>query len=214
MEQKMEQIQNVSEEITTKKKKKWYVMGGIPFLLLVVVAVVGIAYGRKAVYYQTHFFPNTFINNMDCSELEAEVVSQMMDAQAQEYSLLIKGRDNQGNVVELGSIQGSDIALSLTDSLATAGDILDQQKEWYWFEAWQGRHYNYSVVQGVTFDEEALKAQIEVLDAFQKEKNMGNELDVESVISVVSAAIYGNSDRVNLEEQGCYVQPKVTSEDK
>ena len=46
-----------------KKSKKWI---GIVAAL---IAVVLLAYGGVAIYYQSHFRNHTYVNNMDCSNL-------------------------------------------------------------------------------------------------------------------------------------------------
>lgn len=243
LEQKREPEQLSSIEIEKQKKhkskKKRIIIISLIVSILALCTVLIIGYMQKVTYYETHYFPNTFINNMDCSGLNAQVVSKMMDTQAQEYSLTIWGRDAEGNQTELGVIQGADIALKLVDSLSAANDILEEQDEMRWYETWDETvRYGYSVVQGVTFDEQLLKEKVESLEALQK-KNMiapvdayigdylqekneyelvpevnGTQLDVDAVISCVAAAVYGNAVTVDLEEHECYTKPEVTSENE
>ena len=43
-------------------------------------AALAVAYAKVAAYYQIHFLPNTYINGMDCSDMEAETVIALLDA--------------------------------------------------------------------------------------------------------------------------------------
>lgn len=214
----------------------------IIFLTLLILTIIGAAvalimsYRKKVAYYTTHYLPNTYINEVNCSELEAFQVAEILDARAREYSLLLTGRDEAGNSVELGVIQADAINLSLTDALGAANDILAAQDETHWYEATEDVRYSYSVVQGVKFDEELLKNAVENIDACQK-KNMiaptdayigdfseekgiyeivpetrGTRLDMDAVMDSVTAAIYGNAVTVDLQEHGCYLEPAVTKD--
>ena len=65
-ESKEETKQPVEETAVQKKKsKKWI---GI---VAAVVAVILLAYGGVAIYYQSHFLNHTYINNSDCSNMTA-----------------------------------------------------------------------------------------------------------------------------------------------
>ena len=87
-ESKEETKQPVEETAVQKKKsKKWI---GI---VAAVVAVILLAYGGVAIYYQSHFLNHTYINNSDCSNMTATEVAAIMDQQSQQYSLQILGRD-------------------------------------------------------------------------------------------------------------------------
>lgn len=69
-ESKEETKQPVEETAVQKKKsKKWI---GI---VAAVVAVILLAYGGVAIYYQSHFLNHTYINNSDCSNMTATEVA-------------------------------------------------------------------------------------------------------------------------------------------
>lgn len=206
--------------------------------LIAAITAVTVWYLQKVNYYETHYFSNTYINGIDCSDLEVSAVAEMLDEQAGEYSLQIWGRNEAGESVQLGAITGEQIDLTLTDAIGAAEDILEQQDEKWWMKADRSNQHAYSVVQSVSFNEDMLKEQLNCQEAFQKEKMIppqdayigdfseekqgyvlipekkGTMLDMESVEDCVQAAIYGNSERVDLEEQGCYKEPKITAEDE
>ena len=230
-ESKEETKQPVEETAVQKKKsKKWI---GI---VAAVVAVILLAYGGVAIYYQSHFLNHTYINNSDCSNMTATEVAAIMDQQSQQYSLQILGRDENGVQEEIGTITASEIGMYWVDTLNAAQELLNRQNEFLWIEMlWSAQ--NYDMVQGVAYDADKLQEQLAQMPALQK-KNMsepedayiseysektksyeivpetlGSTLDLDQVEDVVSAAIMAGATSVDLEEQGCYKTARVTAED-
>ena len=222
----------VKEETTkpTKKSKKWIA------IVAALIAVILLAYGGVAIYYQSHFFRNTYINNNDSSNLTAEQVAAIMDEQSQKYNLQILGRDENGAQEEIGTITAAEIGLYWVDTQSAAQELLNRQNEFLWIEMlWST--WEHDVVQGVSFDEDKLQEQLQQMPALQQ-KNMiqpedayiseysestksyeivpetlGTTLDSNLVESVVSTAIMQGENTVDLAEQGCYETAKVTAED-
>ena len=213
-----------------KKSKKWIA------IVAALVAVILLAYGGVAIYYQSHFLNNTFINSSNCSNLTAEQVAAIMDQQSQSYSLQILGRDENGVQEEIGTIAASEIGMYWVDTQGVAQQLLDSQNEILWIEMlWSTQ--NHDVIQGVSYDEDKLREQLAQMPALQK-KNMiapenayiseysektknyeiipetlGTELNMNLVEEVVSTAIMQGDNTVDLVEQGCYENAKVTAED-
>ena len=230
-ESKEEIKQPVEETAVQKKKsKKWI---GI---VAAVVAVILLAYGGVAIYYQSHFLNHTYINNSDCSNMTATEVAAIMDQQSQQYSLQILGRDENGVQEEIGTITASEIGMYWVDTLNAAQELLNRQNEFLWIEMlWSTQ--NHDVVQGVSYDADKLQEQLAQMPALQnknmiapedayisenseKNKNyeiipetMGIELNNNLVEEVVSTAIMQGDTTVDLEEQGCYETAKITAED-
>ena len=216
--------------VQKKKSKKWI---GI---VAAVVAVILLAYGGVAIYYQSHFLNHTYINNSDCSNMTATEVAAIMDQQSQQYSLQILGRDENGVQEEIGTITASEIGMYWVDTLNAAQELLNRQNEFLWIEMlWSTQ--NHDVVQGVSYDADKLQEQLAQMPALQnknmiapedayiseyseKNKNyeiipetMGIELNNNLVEEVVSTAIMQGDTTVDLEEQGCYETAKITAED-
>lgn len=213
-----------------KKSKKWIAA------VAALAAVILLAYGGVAIYYQSHFLNNTFINNSNCSNLTAAQVAAIMDQQSQAYSLQILGRDENGVQEEVGTITASEIGMNWGDTQGMAEELLDRQNELLWVEMlWTT--WNHNVVQSASYDEDKLQEQLAQMPALQK-KNMiapedayiseysektqnyeivpetqGTELNSNLVEEVVSTAIMMGDNTVDLEEQGCYENAKVTAED-
>lgn len=222
----------IKEEISNPKikSKKWIAIAAA------LTAVILLAYGGAAIYYQSHFLNHTLINNIDCSNLTAAQVAAIMDQQAQQYKLQILGRDENGVQEEIGTISAAQIGMYWVDTQKVAQELLDGQNELLWIEMlWTTE--NHSVIQGVSYEEEKLQEQLTQMSALQK-KNMiqpedayiseysektgsyeiipetlGTDLDLNLVEGVVATAIMTGESVVDLEEQGCYKTAKITSED-
>lgn len=227
-----EEKKQSTEEIAKpkKKSKKWIA------IVAALAAVILLAYGGVAIYYQSHFFNHTFINNSDCSNLTAEQVAAIMDEQSQQYSLQILGRDENGVQEEIGTVTAAEIGMYWVDTRKVAQELLDGQNELLWIEKlWTTE--DHSVIQGVSYDEEKLQERLAQMSALQK-KNMiqsedayiseysektgnyeiipetlGTDLDLNRVKEAVSTAIMMGDPAVDLEKQGCYKTAKVTAED-
>ena len=227
-----EETKQSTEEIAKpkKKNKKWIA------IVAALAAVILLAYGGVAVYYQSHFFNQTFINNSDCSNLTAEQVAAIMDEQSQQYSLQILGRDENSVQEEIGTVTAAEIGMYWVDTRKVAQELLDGQNELLWIEMlWTTE--DHSVIQGVSYDEEKLQERLAQMSALQK-KNMiqpedayiseysektgnyeiipetlGTDLDLNLVKEAVSTAIMMGDPAVDLEKQGCYKTAKVTAED-
>ena len=228
----------VKAEDTAKKKIIIAVAAALLIALIAIVVSLVMSYQKKVTYYETHYFPNTYINNVNCSELEAEQVAGILNAQAQEYTLLIQGRDEAGNKIEVGQVHAEDINLLLSDALGAAKSILEEQDETRWYAVKKDTQHSYNISQGVKFDEDLLKEILENFDACREENMVapvdayiseiseektayeiipeikGTTLDVDAVYESIAAALYANADAVDLAEQGCYIEPAVVSEDE
>ena len=226
---------SASTEQAAKRKWIWWVAGAAGLLL---VSVLGI-YGGIAIYYRTHFLPNTTINSIVCSNMEAIPVAALLDAQIEEYALEVRGRDpftgKTGTV--LGTIVPSDIGLSYKDSLGVVDHLLAQQETMLWIRVLADRAYFHSVVQGVTYDERLLEEVIGNWEAFQKRnmqkpqdayigeysekargyeiitEGVGTQLDTEQAIQCIEDALLTQQETIDLEEAGCYKEAALTRED-
>ncbi|MDE5589959.1 MAG: L,D-transpeptidase/peptidoglycan binding protein [Acetatifactor sp.] len=228
----------------TKKpggKAKWVVLG---IVLILLISVSG-GYAGMAMYYRTHFFPGSTVNGMDCSNMEAVEIAELVDAQINTYCLQVLGRDHATgeSAALIGEIVPGDISLSYIDSLGGVESILAEQDEWKWVQAYiawnlNGQSlYDYSLVQGVQFDEDKLKGTVngwaacikknmqKPQDAYISEysdeisgyqvipETIGTELDLDKVLNCISSAIYAKQDAVDLEQELCYIGAKITQTD-
>lgn len=223
-----------------RRNRKTIVRNIVLLLIFVLLALGGYIYYRGVAYYRTHFFPNTSINGMDCSDMEIAPIVKALDAGIDSYVFTAMGRDYRtGKTGEiLGTIEPGDIQLRYTDTEAAVEAFLAQQNELMWFQAYLEGNYTYSLEQAVVFDGEMLKDAVESWDACKK-KNMreaedayiggysdelgcyqivpethGTVLDVNEAIRLISEAIDRQEASIDLDGQGCYREASVKSDDK
>ncbi len=227
-------------EAKQKGGRKKYVYISLLLLFFLLLAAAGYAYYRGVVYYGTHFLPNTAIDGFDCSNMETAPVVDMLNARISSYALSVSGRDygtGESGAV-LGVIVPDDIQLNFADTDVAVEDLMRQQDERMWLQAYLGESFSYSLDQGVVFDEDMLKSTVESWEACQR-KNMrrakdayideyseetgryeivpetsGTEMDVEKVIQLISETVSRQEESLDLEEEGCYREAAVKSDDK
>lgn len=230
---------NVEKNMTeTKEKMNKKKVAVIAVLAIIAMTVIGfgIFYGKKIEFYTAHFLPSTTVNGMNCSELDAATVAEMLNEQAKEYQLTIYGRDENGRQMILGVLDANVIGLEMADALGQASEVLNTQDPSRFLHA-NEESYSYLIVPVITFDETLLAKALEKLEAFQ-EKNMivpvdayvsdcseeekgfqiiaevmGTTLDTKKAFSVINAAIVAGAETVDLLEQGCYEEPAILSDD-
>ena len=220
--------------VSSRKRKIWPAIA----VACLFVALIGI-YSGVVFYYQTHFLPGTIINGIDCSGMEAEAVTALLDAQIMDYSLEVKGRDyasGEAGAV-LGIVSAKDIGLTYEATLEKVEQILQEQDPLLWVTALFPHEYNHDLVRGVTYDHELLDTLVKSWKACQEYNMMkaedayisdysdglggyeiipetsGTELDVEQAIQVVAAAVVMKEESRDLSEAGLYKTAGVTSED-
>ncbi len=220
--------------------RKKYVAVVILLLLLVLLGTALFAYYRTAVYYRTHFFPNTTINGIDCSGLEASAAAAMLDEHTGNYVMEVTGRDystGESGAV-LGIISAGDIDLNFGDTREAVKGLLAGQDELKWIMAYLDRTYSHTVERGVHFDREKLadgvrsweackpsnmkKPQNAYIDEYSEELGVyeivpethGTEMDVEDVIQLIADAVARQEERLDLEEYSCYTEAAVKQDDR
>ncbi len=225
-------------DIKEKVSKKKVIIILLVALLASAITLFAVFYIWKTNFYKSHFLPNTYVNGVDCSEMEASAVAEFLEEDARKYELTILGRDENGNQIELGAITAEDINLTLKDGEAAVQELLSQQYASNWLlQLLNKDEYNFQLVYVVEFDEKALENKISSLDAFNEEtmikaadayisdyspetnsveivpEVIGTELDVELAYSSIKTAVIGNGNSIDLVEMNCYKEPAVLATD-
>ena len=221
-----------------KSRKKKYIIAAT--LLLILLLAGAAAYYRAAIYYRTHFFPNTSINGIACGNMEPGDVVALLDANTGDYMLEVTGRDfrtgDSGAV--LGTITAEDIGLNFGNTKEAVEGFLAGQKEFQWILAYLNKTYSYFVERGVIFDRDLLeskvrswdackrtnmkKAQNAYIDEYSEElgvyeivsETRGTEMDVEKAIQLIADTINSQEASLDLEEQDCYAEAAVRQDDR
>lgn len=206
------------------------VCGGV---VVLVGAVGGGLYWHESSKYKTCFLPGTIVDGMDVTGKTASEVEDAIMEQLKGYTLTINGREDLSE-----SITGESVGL-----YAEFDDTLDKaiasQKPMDWGKYRFGKAVNevntdallrYSddmlneAVEGLScMDEENMRepedAKISDYDSVTGsysiiKEDEGTELQEDKVKEAVATAIMSLAESVDLEEQGCYLAPSVTSEDE
>ena len=201
-------------------KKKFLIAMGIT------LGVFAAVYLGFAAYFSNHFYYNTKINGAEFSMKTKEEVQEYLSRQVGDY--VLKMTESDGGIER---ISGKDIDLEYVDDNSVQ-KLLQEQDPLSWITAlWEEPQIEAPI--GVKFDEGKLKLVIDHLrcmdekeqkpsisacPVFKKKQfeiqpeQIGTEIDREKFDEAVKTAINGFVPELNLEEAGCYILPKYTSE--
>lgn len=222
-------VKEDKEESGRKKK---------PVVLIIILILAGLLliagatfYFMTANYYKTHFFPNVTINNADCSYMDASAVISVIEQQSRNYAITVFGQDH----TEIGVLTAEDLGFAI-DIEKDVADLLAGQKWLQWPRAYWSAE-TYSVIYEISFDSEKLRSCMGTWEALQPSnmeepqdaylteylpdkkayeiipETRGSLLDREKAFEAVNMAVQAGNTTVDLEEAGCYIRAKITSED-
>ncbi|MCM1541561.1 MAG: L,D-transpeptidase family protein [Blautia sp.] len=223
---------------STKKKSGKMKKILIPIaIMLVLLMVCGGMYTVTAFSYRDKFLPGTWVNGIDCTELDGAQVAGMLENQLQTYLLEVTGRDwasgDSGTL--LGQITAEDISLTYSaDSRKAVDDLLAQQDIFTWlYRRLSDDTYSFDISQGVAYDEEKLISLVNgweaclpghmtaPQDAYISEYSEklkgyevvpeveGTEFDIQMLLELMNVAIHSQETSLDLEAAGCYAEPTV-----
>lgn len=206
------------------------VCGGV---VVLAGAVGGGLYWHESLKYQTCFLPGTIVDGMDVTGKTASEVEDAIAEQLKGYTLTINGREELSE-----SITGESVGLyaEFDDTLEKA---VAAQKPMDWGKYRFGKAVNEVNTDALLhYSSEMLDEAVAGLSCMDKEnmrepqdarisdydsatgsytiikEDEGTELLEDKVKEAVASAIMSLSESVNLEEQGCYLSPAVTSGDE
>ncbi len=206
------------------------VCGGV---VVLVGAVGGGLYWHESLKYQTCFLPGTIVDGMDVTGKTASEVEDAITEQLKGYTLTINGREELSE-----SITGESVGLyaEFDDTLEKA---VAAQKPMDWGKYRFGKAVNEVNTDALLhYSSEMLDEAVAGLSCMDREnmrepqdarisdydsatgsytiikEDEGTELLEDKVKEAVATAIMSLAESVDLEEQGCYLAPSVTSEDE
>lgn len=221
--------ETAAEDKSKKKSRK-----GRVFLIVAAVllcgTLIGIYFGG-AFYYRKHFFPNTAINGIDCSNQEAE---QAIDALQQWYTdtYSLKVVDENGN--EQLVIKPGDCEMIFPVEQGIS-QLLEEQNEYAWvammFEKITREH---QISVDAVYSQEALQSSLQGAVLFTSKgeepenayigeyqeaegrysiiaEKEGTLLDKEQTVLCIEEALDHMQGEINLRDAQCYVRPEVDS---
>jgi hypothetical protein len=194
------------------------------FLLL---CVIGGSYYYGMTYSQTHFLENTFINDMDVSNMTAPEVEKILSQKADGYELKIKFRDGEEEI-----ISGTAIGFKVKPDGSVAR-ILSSQDHKKWFMCFFRRTDGY-VEQKTTYDPDRLDQAVNDLPELSKESMVkpvdayielqdktftiipeveGNWIAIGKVRAAAHEAVKSEGGEVDVASLDAYKEPKVRAKD-
>lgn len=202
---------------------------GIIVIIFLIIAGMAGAYAAIGLRYQTHFFENTSINGIDVSDMTAKEAEALIAEQAEDYSVTVTTREGNQETID-----GDDIGYRFVSG-GEVQDLLDRQNFLAWMPAVLGQETSLSVTASTAYDETKLAEAVEALDCMQADNTTapqdasvqqqddgsfavvpevaGNQLDKEKAVALVKDTVDKGGRAANFDLSGCYVEPKVLSDD-
>ena len=196
-------------------------------IVLAIVALLVIIYLGGALFFLGHFCFGTKINGIDVAGKSVASVENMITEESNGYVLQVVGRNETG-----GNITASAINLNPVFD-GTLENLLEDQNAFAWpFSFLKKTELEAESV--VQYDENALKEAIRATGIFNNEKapvdaelseyqdggytiipeDQGTTLIESNVWTAAENAVISLSDVLDLDAEGCYEKPKITSDDE
>jgi len=197
------------------------------FILIVSMFVLTAAavYLAVGMYYNTRFFPGSYINGVDCSGMTIEEVEEILADSVKDYQLTVVTRGGEEEVIE-----GSKIAFSYV-STGSVKELQENQNPFSWtYSFFQPADHSTTIE--TSYSTELLQTAMEKMkcfdeknitvpaDAYIKEEGLvyelipeveGNLLNNDKTFAVLCSAINQGAVRVDLDENKCYEVPAIRS---
>lgn len=218
-----------AEEESKEEGPKWWDKINKKVALITAGSILGvllIIYLGFAVYFTKHFMFHTTVNGVGCTGKTVKDVEKMMQAQVEEYVLVLEGRHGISE-----EIKGVDIEIKYK-SVDEIKQSLDKQKPFLWFKSlFQKKNitakikfeYNKSKLDEEIAKLECMKAEkqiqpisarpIYVNGAYEiEEEILGTLINEEQLYKVVHQSVAAMEKTVDLDAMNCYVAPIYTKE--
>ena len=195
-------------------------------IVYVVIAVLAVLYIAGTIYYSRHFYTGGTAFGISLRNESIDSIKEKIAEKMNAYHLTITTRDGDE------TIDASSIDLKYDDQ-GELEALFEKQKAFLWFL--MGATAKEDIPLGITMDEQKLDDTIAALSCIQEEtmsaptdahleykdgkfqiaeEQLGNQLDIQKADRAIDTAIKEGLEQVSLEEQDCYIAPKVYKEDE
>lgn len=194
---------------------------------IVVVLIAGYTYG--AIYYKSHFLKGTIINGIDVSGMTLEELESTIKS----YDITVRERGAGDKEVYVEKLAGKDIGIEIVSDSGLE-EIMEEQGVLKWFTK-SGQEYTKETL--ITYDVELFEERIKGLKGFNNKfaakptdakiseyntqtgyeiipETKGNFLDLNRTIEVLEGAVSNLKEEVDLDYEGCYLEPSVDAGNK
>lgn len=217
------QEEQASSEEQKKSRKGLKIFGIVVASLGVILAGVYVGISMR---YSECFLMGTVVNGTDCSGMTIDEVGNILQKQVEEYVLTIEGANGTSE-----EIKGTDIGI-VYNGYKQLEEAFDAQNSYVWPKALFETN---EITAEIDFDYDSAKLseRIAALECVKPENQVaavaatvvhqegqfviqdetyGTQIDGAKLNEVIIAAVSAISTKVNLEESGCYLQPRFTKE--
>ncbi|MDY3917621.1 MAG: peptidoglycan binding domain-containing protein [Candidatus Limivivens sp.] len=200
-------------------RKAVLIPAGILAALCVAVYVGGM------IYFQDKFLPNTTVNGIDASGCTVEEIEERMTKEAEKYHIEIAERGGEREYIDAADIDYHYVSRNEVELFKVEQGAFEWPVSFF-------KSYEYTFESSTAYDEEKLKQTLQELSCMQNmeapedariefkgstyqliREKKGNLIDFEKLEELMKKVIQARASGVSLEDQGCYVDPEVTSED-
>lgn len=211
----------MAEEKTEMSRGRKILIG---FIIVLFLLTAG-AYFFGVYYFTEHFLPGSLVNGFNCSYMTEAEAEDLLEQKTAAYVLAVQTR---GNGQE--SISADQIQLAYTSD-GSVNKLLHQQNRFLWFVAFS-QHQTYQVPSSVTYDQDLFDEAVGGLKCLQNNEQPvdasiqdngdkfvvvaeteGTLVDQDKLKEDISDAVTIGRPVANLEDDGCYINPSVYSED-
>ena len=204
--------------------------GTAKVVIFAVIVALLVIYVGGAVYFRKHYVPGTIINGVNCSFKNVDQAKEAIRDEVKNYEIKIVEREDHED-----SIVGKDVGIEVEFD-STMDTLYDLQSPLKWpITGFKPVDRNVGVT--VSLDEEMLDGTMDGLTAFDKDvlrdpvdatvtyssadatyvinpHDMGTKIDRDKLKSVLNDAILALKDKVVLEDEEVYINPKHLAEDE
>ena len=217
-------IEDSEAEEEPKKSRK--ALKIVAISVLATLCVLAAVYFLVAKKYSECFLMGTFVNGTDCSGMTVDEVGDLLQKQVEEYVLTIEGAN-----VQKEEIKGTDIGIVYI-GYKELKESFDAQSPYAWPKALFDTN-EITVEIDFEYDTKKLEERIATLECLKPENQIvavaatviyqdgkfviqdesyGTQIDTEKFKEVIVGAVASIGTKVNIEESGCYIQPRFTKD--
>lgn len=214
-------------------------IGGIASCAIgLLIAICICIYLTVAFSYKERCLPQTVINGVAVDKADVSTVVNKLETQLQHYTLKVYGRDLETREnVELFELTAEDIDLSVAIATEDVKKLIEQQNIFLW-PLMMGKQKEYQLSGDVNYNADKFAAYFDGQKSFREDSTVlpkdayikgyseearsfvmepevyGTRMNEEVAIQVIRTAVLEGAESVDLEEKGCYLEPKIYASDE
>lgn len=216
------------ETVLPETEKRSKSSKGVWISLASVLGVLLVAYIAGFVYFSGHFYRDVAVNGVNVSKMDKAAAKNTIDAFYKHYALTLETIDGKTVPIDGNSIS---MQISLLDDL---NEAIKKQEAYLWFVN-MFKHHDIQMAATATWDDAALSKICSKMSALKKENMiapqdayigvengkltivkevLGTTLNETAFKQAVNNGLSTVVSKVSLVDAGCYVLPKVYSDDE